>query len=572
MASIKLLDFGGEIPSRAPRLLPPNNATVCENVWLSEGCLDTYALPVALTTLASSTRYVYRIPTGSDTTDYNASFWKEFDDVDTKMVKAPVANDSFERFYWAIPGAAPQYNTKARIIAGDPDFVLGIPTPAGNVTVTPDASGAGANEVRAYCFTYVSAYGEEGPPSPAVVATGKIDDVWNITIPAVGADATQRNITERNLYRTVTGLAGDTNYYLVTTLPIATLAYADTRTAAQVTAGGLIQSLVWVAPPTTLEGLVVMPNGITAGFTGRDIYFSEPYRPHAWPVQYSISVEYPIVGLGVVGTTLVVLTNGNPYAISGIHPDSMAEQKLPNVTPCLSASSIVSAPEGVYYASTDGLVLISGGVVTVVTKDVVANRVWQNEYDPAHVLAVMHKGAYLAMRDRNGLAGGFIVDVTNVKTAFNQLVMPTNAHNVQTDPWTGDPVFIMSSALYRWDSPDTDARLSYRWKSKEFQLNQPANLAALKIFFDGIPANSQSGNADPWAEASIDLLPTDVSGELKLYANRVLVWAREFPDVSGELMKLPSGYKTDIYQLEITARVKVHSVQAATNVKELSGI
>lgn len=572
MASIKLLDFGGEIPSRAPRLLPPNNAAVCENVWLSEGCLDTYSLPVALTSLASSTRYVYRIPTGADTTDYNASFWKEFDDVDTKMVKAPVANDSFERFYWAVPGAAPQYNTKARIIAGDPDFVLGIPTPTGNVTVVPDASGTGALEVRAYCFTYVSAYGEEGPPSPAVVATGKIDDVWDITIPAVGADATQRNITERNLYRTVTGVAGDTNYYLVDTLPIATLAYADTRTAAQVTAGGLIQSLIWIAPPTTLEGLVVMPNGITAGFTGRDIYFSEPYRPHAWPAQYSVSVEYPIVGLGVVGTTLVVLTNGNPYAISGIHPDSMAEQKLPNVAPCLAASSIVSAPEGVYYASTDGLVLVSGGVVTVVTKDVVANRNWQNEYDPAHILAVMHKGAYLAMRDRDGLSGGFIIDVTNVKTAFNQLVMPTNAYNVQTDPWTGDPVFIMSSTLYRWDSPDTDARLTYRWKSKEFQLNQPANLAALKIFFDAIPENSQSGNADPWAEASTDLLPTDVSGELKLYANRVLVWAREFPDAAGELMKLPSGYKSDIYQLEIIARVKVHSVHTATSTKELSSI
>jgi hypothetical protein len=285
-----------------------------------------------------------------------------------------------------------------------------------------------------------------------------------------------------------------------------------------------------------------------------------------------LSVEHPIVGLGVVGTTLVVLTNGNPYAVSGIHPDTMAQQKLPNVTPCLKATSIVSAPEGVYYTSTDGLMLVAGGVVSTVTRDTITNRAWQNGYDPARVLAVMHKNTYLAMRDRDGVDGGFIVDITNVKTAFNQIVMPTNAYNLQTDPWTGDPVFIMSSALYRWDSPLTDARLTYRWKSKEFHLNQPANLAALKIFFDDIPENSQSENADPWAAGATALLPLDVTGELRLYANRELVWAREFPTTSGELMKLPSGYKTDIYQLEITSRVRVHSIQAATSVKELQQI
>ncbi|MCK7581114.1 MAG: hypothetical protein MZV65_39460 [Chromatiales bacterium] len=29
-----------------------------------------------------------------------------------------------------------------------------------------------------------------------------------------------------------------------------------------------------------------------AGFPGRDIYFCEPYRPYAWPVEYMQSIDY----------------------------------------------------------------------------------------------------------------------------------------------------------------------------------------------------------------------------------------------------------------------------------------
>lgn len=572
MPSLKLLDFGGEIPSRSPRLLPESNSVACDNVWLSEGGLDTYSLPRILHSLLSPTTYVYRIPTSADITDYNASFWKEFNDPDTKMIKAPIANDSFERFYWAIPGANPQYNTKQRIIDDDDDFVLGLPIPANNLTVTPDGSGSGPDEVRAYCFTYVTAYGEEGPPSPPIIETGKIDDTWDLALPAVGADNNQRNITLRRIYRTVTGAVGDTNFYLVVELPIGTLSYADNVDGTTVVAQGLLESTNWVGPPPTLQGLINMPNGIVAGFTGRDIYLSEPYRPHAWPVAYSVSVEHPIVGLGVVGTTLVILTEGFPVALTGIHPDSMAMSKHPNLAPCISSGSIVSGPDGVFFASPDGLMIAANGTVRLLTEDIISKRRWADEYDPKNMRAVWYKQAYLAMPEA-GTAEGFIIHITNPKKAISKIPMPGSlADNIILDAWTGEPIFIMNSFLYLWDSVDTDARMVYRWVSKEFHHPKPTNYAALKIFFDSIPDNSQSANADPWATTSLDLLPLNVTGQLKLYADRNLVWTRNFSSVTGELMRLPSGYKAEIYQLEVIGRVRVDSVQMATSVKELQAV
>ena len=37
-----------------------------------------------------------------------------------------------------------------------------------------------------------------------------------------------------------------------------------------------------------------------AGWKDNEVWFCEPYRPHAWPVKYVVNVDYPIVGLGTI--------------------------------------------------------------------------------------------------------------------------------------------------------------------------------------------------------------------------------------------------------------------------------
>ena len=76
-------------------------------------------------------------------------------------------------------------------------------------------------ETRAYVYTYVTAYAEEGQTSPSTVATGDINGFWYIEIPIPPpADLSTNNITTVRLYRTIVDSAGNATYYQVSEFPI----------------------------------------------------------------------------------------------------------------------------------------------------------------------------------------------------------------------------------------------------------------------------------------------------------------------------------------------------------------
>ena len=101
-----------------------------------------------------------------------------------------------------------------------------------------------------------------------------------------------------------------------------------------------------------------MPNGFLIGFDGNNIYMSEAYHFHAWPAEYKQATETPIVGLGVLGQTCVVCTQGYPATVTGTKPATCSFTKATTGEPCLSRGSIVSTPQGVIYASQNGLILV----------------------------------------------------------------------------------------------------------------------------------------------------------------------------------------------------------------------
>jgi hypothetical protein len=69
-------------------------------------------------------------------------------------------------------------------------------------------------ENRAYVYTYVSAYGEEGPASPPTNEIGNPTGTWQITIPAPAAGiVTGHNLDKVRLYRIVVHAAGNSLYY-----------------------------------------------------------------------------------------------------------------------------------------------------------------------------------------------------------------------------------------------------------------------------------------------------------------------------------------------------------------------
>ena len=103
---------------------------------------------------------------------------------------------------------------------------------------------------------------------------------------------------------------------------------------------------------------------------------SEAYHWHAWPDAYKYATETPIVGLGVIGQTCVVCTQGYPATVTGSKPATCSFTKATADEPCLSRGSIVSTPQGVIYASQNGLVLVGpNGIQNVTEKLITRERV-----------------------------------------------------------------------------------------------------------------------------------------------------------------------------------------------------
>lgn len=595
MVAINLEGFGGMIPAVDDRLLPNAHAALSENAWVYKGTLHGFHEPVGVYSCQlPTTKKVYRIPIQYYDKDHIPdSYWMEFDVADTDVIRSPTVGDSFDRYYWAsaqdITPLPPMYNTRERIVAGDDPFLLGIPAPTVAMTLPTVTGGTAPTETRAYVYTWVSAYGEESAPSPPVTFSGNANGTWNITvIPAIGGVATDRNITHINIYRTITSSLGTATYYFVAQVTIGTTSYNDSIATTTVSVANILKSLYWTPPPEDLEGMVSMPNGMVAGWRGNEVWFCEPYRLHAWPSIYCVSVEYPIVGMGVIGQSLIVCTTGNPYSVSGVNPSTMALSRLAQFEPCLSRSSVVSTPIGVCYASSNGLAIASPGAVTIVSREMIGKDDWQSLLSLPTLRATTLNGGYYAwgsvragcfdseafqpdaflQDDYTGAYTGAFIDINDKRISYHKLSYPpAPTDNVITDHWTGE-VFLLRDGEVLWlDISSSRVEGTYKWRSKRYNMQDRKNLGAMRIWFDlnaDLPTLNPVPNLDPDQE-----LAADQYGLVRVYADDTLVYTNEIR-TSGALMRLPSGFKAQYYQIEVEARVEISKIEAASSVKELT--
>lgn len=594
MVALSLSNFGGMIPAVDEYLLPDNQAGLSQNAWVYSGAIEGFRAMTPVHTLVNpDARKAFRIPiTYFDKDHIPDSYWLEFENPDTDVISSPSVGDTYERFYWAANGITPKYNTKARIAAGSAPFTLGIPAP----TVAPTVSVAGGTtptETRAYVYTWVSAYGEEGPPSPPTLQTGNASGTWNITLTAPGAGVTtDRNIDRVRIYRTITASGGGTTYYFVAEQAVATTTYADMIPTTDVAANNTLESLFYEPPPADLEGIIAMPNGIVAGFRANEVWFCQPYLPHAWPSTYTLAVENEIVGLGVVGQTLIVCTTGSPYAISGVNPSSMTQSRLAFSEPCLSRGSIVSSPVGVAYASPNGVAVAVPGQVQVITRNLITKDLWLDADDYLFVPSLRAStlnGAYYCwgsvmpgcfepaafdsdkfqQDDFTGSYRGAFIDLSNQRVAFNKLFHVTPTFNCYTDTWTGETLIIRGGKVEWLDIGPTRTREPFLWRSKTFTMPNKRNLEALRVWFDTFP---DSPELNPVRNtALVQTLADDQYGLVRVYADDRLVMTRELR-TDGEFMRTPSGFKATYWKVEIEARVKITSIEMATVAKELANV
>lgn len=444
-------------------------------------------------------------------------------------------------------------------------------TNAGGAATTGQSDTANTEQkivvARSYVYTYVTEFGEEGPPSPATTRTGTVDEAWYVTLPSLPSNVSTGRVIDRfRLYRTITSASGVATFYQVAEFPVSQTLYLDTKTDTELTSGTQLQSTSWGPPPAGLKGWIAMPNGIIAAWKDNELWFCEPYRPHAWPAEYQVSVDFPIVGCGVMGQTLIIATTGNPWAASGVRPASVSLVKINTFEPCLSAGSIVSTPEAVMYASPNGLVGAVPGQVGNTTAELIGTAEWQSFHDLSKITALRFGTAYMAIETPGAsTTKGFLIDPRQQRIAYNELEFANPITSIDVDPWSDNALIIRDGKIYVWDKPDGTNLEPYTWRSKLFQLPKLDNFAAMKVYFT-VPAGAPTlGERVPEPVT----LASNMYGIVRVYAGSRLVASRELR-ASGEEIRLPSGYTTEYYQIEIEARVIINNIQFASTSRELA--
>ncbi len=618
MTAFKLENFGGIRPRISRRLLPNNAATVAENTKLLEGELRGYRQPTILKDLSGlgfTVGRAYRIP-ASVTGSVDA--WLAFQSPNTDIVRSPVLGDIYNRYYWASDNGVPQYNTLARIVAGNTGanapWSLGVPQPANALTVTPPA---GTTETRSYVYTFVTGYLEEGPPANPTTATGA-NGTWTLsggsTTWTGGADV---NVQYVNIYRTVPN-ASNPAFFFVAQVPIATWVtdaggYSDTSLDTDIALNNTLDFVDNFPPPANMEGLALMPGGFMLGWQGRNLLMTEPYLPWAWNPTYNLATEFEIVGIVIWSQTAIICTTSNVYLGSGSTPDAFTLQKLDGVTPCLSRRGIVSTVSGAYFPTVDGLAMFNVGGLNTITQPILTKEEWA-EFSPNTIIAAQLGLQYIAFSSEDF---GFQINPTETSAEMATITAFAQVTGVETDRYTGNPFLIINNVCFDWD-PNAAQRLYWHWISKEVQFPKFLNLGAFKIKADfgsvdvsdnilatygpydlarfnagpldplgsnplgGISPYNQglvAGNTLPENMMPLGGGPLYILSELELqnigvrlvvYCNGIKVSDQTVTD--DKIRRLPSGFKHDIWQFELFGNTDMYSLQVAETGKELAAV
>tara|TARA_R110002012_G_scaffold315261_1_gene528895 strand:+ start:9076 stop:10821 length:1746 start_codon:yes stop_codon:yes gene_type:complete len=577
MPVINISAFAGEKPLITPRLLPATAAKAAFNVRLDDGALTPTKKSELLADTVSDAAHVTIYRHGDEWLSWATTVW---------ATSGPVAQD---RLYYTGDGAP-----KMRV-DGDV-YGLKVPRPTGALSGALSGGGSGDVQSRVYAYTFVTDFGEESAPSPA---SALID--WQpgdtVTLSGFEAAPAGREITKQRIYRSQTGSSG-TFLYLIAERTAAATDYVDTIDVDDFQE--VLPSTDWNEPPDGLSGLVSMPNGMMAGFVGRDVYFCEPWRPHAWPEKYILTCDSDVIGLGAIGSVLVVMTAAHPYIMMGAHPDSMQSQKLEANLPCINSRGIVDLGFAVCYPSNEGLVAVGAdGSINLSTRQLFSREEWLS-LSPTTIVGGQNAGNYVLFYDA--------LQVDGSRSSGAMLINVSAAEYLVRSREVADAVFYdaASSALYykrpdgtnlfRFDSPDMPGETLF-WRSKEFWLNRPTNFGALQVDLgNGISLVSQAAIAEERAaitaaneiilaadglNSSVNddavnemAIGSDTLTEFPLYGE-VLVsvygdgkLVRSVSKV-GTVERLPAGFQARSWEIAVSANVQVTQVIMAGTIDEL---
>jgi hypothetical protein len=494
MAYFKRDRFSGTAPGVSPRLLAEQFGQVAQNVDLESGRIVAIKDDTDIYTLQNGSRrsiYYYR-----DTS------WLEWSEDGVSVVPGPIPGDTTDRLYFT-GDDYPRMGTVATLVSGSSGYPvnsyrLGVPAPLNAPTVAVNGAADATltpNDVS-YVYTLVTAFGEEGPPS-APSSIVQLDDSQTTTIsfPASDLPSGNYNFTTgalKRIYRSNTG-STNTQFQFVDQIGYTATSFTDTKDAA--TLGEVLPSATWIGPPDDavvngvtlypdgpLRGLIPLAQGVMAGFTGKRFCLSEPFLPHAWPIQYRITTEEDIVAIASTANGVAALTDGQPYFITGTEPSAMTAVRVDLAQACVNEHSVVDMGDYVLYAGPDGLCAVQSASGSVVTNGLISVDQWNADYNPTTIRAFKHEGTYVAFH----ATGGWVYDPRGDENALTTITLSSAVRGGYMNPKDGQLYIIVGNKIRKYRGGSSSKTATF--KSKKFVTPSPVSMGWVSVHANEYPA------------------------------------------------------------------------------------
>lgn len=418
------------MPRYDASLLPPNFATVANNLVLKSGKIDPLRRPSevqyevylenGLTSIANAqTIYPWkRVVAGNVVTTILA--WPGIvhvapsnladDDRDRIFVtgrtgiphRAGIQNDNHPSVYFSnrTTGEITR-RTLVKLAPEKPSVSLGD-------GLVPDP-----NNTRYAVFyqAWVDKYGYESPHS---VASDQLAYTDGQTVVLAATERPDGQAFRRRVYKSITGNETEDDRF------IAEFSDADAwgEKEISVSDGEAGEAMPEVeSPPVDLHGMLYVPGGFYVGYTDtlpKTVMFSDALMPYSWPTQYHYDIHDRIVGMATNKNTVFVMTDNRVWILRGSYPDTMVSSAL-SPAACVSERSIVQYGNNVFFASNFGYCMVTnsatdGDVVVNLTDKFFTKDQWL-ALNPQTCRACQVDGRILAFFTANGKTVGYIFDL-----------------------------------------------------------------------------------------------------------------------------------------------------------------
>lgn len=401
-------------------------------------------------------------------------------------------------------------------------------------------------EARAYVYTYVNTYNEEGPPSdPTIVTTSPVVDViFECRKDAVSGYAP---IKEVRIYRTPSGSTVADYFYVGS---ISALGEADgvyltfTDDVNPALLNEALSSTYYFPPPDGLFNIMSLPNGILAALKGNELWFSEAYKPWAWNPSYTKTLPATAVGGIAHGSGAVITTVKQPILVSGVSPDSMTATRLNVDQAGVSKWSIAVVDGVVAYASHDGIVILNGGQASLAQSQKFFTReVWRTLYRTG--LTTMRFSVWdgrLVVFSSTGAFTPFMIRFDEADGTMTEL--PTLTARCGFVSVLSDQFYYANGRyIYQFNGGND---LTATWASRELVVNKPVNFGFGQAVVSGA-----------WV--------------IEFYANGALVHTQLVAPGTTNF-RMPSGFLADRWKFRIYGTGRFRELRIAPTAKQLETV